>query len=412
MTNTTEARHLELFTELVRDLHNGGPPDGAAPDYYGAWCEHASELLRIYADAGAGGVGRVWRAWCANDPQLEGVYKPRRDYVLEDIRDILGATEWLWQSWLPRGYLSMLVAESGMGKSWYCLELARPILTGTPWPDGTPNDTRGCVLYADTEASQALTLERADTLGLPTDRIRIPSPGGDVLAPTRLDTDEGWHEMLYQIDTYKPELVIIDSLSGAHSGDENTSEIRSLLFELAELARNKNIALLVTHHLRKRSAVDVDEISTDRIRGNTAILQFARVIFAIDAPDILNRKAKRVYVVKSNLSEFPGKLGYVVTPEGIAYGEVPDAPDQQSKKERAQELLIEWLSDGPLSADEIKALGESAGLSYDTLKRAKKTLPIMSERQLKGWFWVLQAGQEGQEGQGMQDVQAGKPCPS
>jgi len=401
------ATYLELFGELVKALHNGGPPEGTLPSHYGDWREHAKVLLDIYEESGASGAAAAWRAWCADSKDLLEIYEPRKDYVLEDLRDILSATEWLWQGWLPRGYLTMLVAESGIGKSWFCLELARPILTGTGWPDQTPNETRGCVLYADTEASQALTLERADTLGLPTGKIRIPSPGGDILAPLKIDTQEGWSELEYQIDTYKPELVIVDSLSGSHGGDENSAEIRGLLFNLAELARNKQIALLVTHHLRKKSALDGAKIDLGRIRGNTAIAQFARLIFAIDSPDLLDNRQKRLYVVKSNLAEFPKDIGYMVTSEGIAYGDAPEPPSSETQGERATRLLIEWLSEGAVESAVVKHRAERAGISKRTLDRAKDELAIVHGRVGKTYFWAFEESQLRQLRQVRQDSQGG-----
>ena len=80
-------------------------------------------------------------------------------------------------------------------------------------------------------------------------------------------------------------LIVVDSLRGAHRGRENDSDLISLVGWLAAMARDTGKPVLLTHHLRKRSQGEGEEVTLDRIRGTSAILQPARVVWALDRPD-------------------------------------------------------------------------------------------------------------------------------
>ena len=45
--------------------------------------------------------------------------------------------DWLWEKRIPRGELTILDGDPGLGKSLITLDLAARITTGRPMPDGT-----------------------------------------------------------------------------------------------------------------------------------------------------------------------------------------------------------------------------------------------------------------------------------
>jgi len=60
------------------------------------------------------------------------------------------------------GYLTVLVGDQEVGKSYLALAVARTYLTGEPWPDGQPfTDRTGAILWAEAEAGQGMNQERA-----------------------------------------------------------------------------------------------------------------------------------------------------------------------------------------------------------------------------------------------------------
>jgi len=50
-----------------------------------------------------------------------------------DLGNILGPIEWAWEGWLPKGMLTILASESGIGKSALGLRVCASFLSGVDW---------------------------------------------------------------------------------------------------------------------------------------------------------------------------------------------------------------------------------------------------------------------------------------
>ena len=309
-----------------------------------------------------------------------------------DLAAIIPDVEWAWQPWLPKGLLTLLVGAPGSGKSALALSLAAAVIRGESWPDGRPGPGGGKVTWAETEAAQAVNLERAKAWGLPLDQVIIPGLG-DPLADLLLDQDEGWEAL--ERATHRPgmELVIVDSLRGAFRGDENSSDCVQLLTKLAALARNAQLPVLVTHHLRKKSMFDDEKIQLDRVRGSSVITQLARVVWAIDRPDPYLPDHVRLFMIKNNVARFPEPVGFEISAQGVIFGEAPEEPQQESQRDKAADLLLTLLREEPVLASEVYAEGEGAAIGKNTLKRAKKALGVVAVRKEGHWWWSLPARQ-------------------
>jgi hypothetical protein len=83
----------------------------------------------------------------------------------------------------------------------------------------------------------------------------------------RLDTQAGVQRLETVIDTYRPGLVIIDSLTRVHGADENDAGSMAAVFAVAkQLMRVYGTAILFTDHLRKKSLINDPE---EMLRGST-----------------------------------------------------------------------------------------------------------------------------------------------
>ena len=155
-----------------------------------------------------------------------------------DIVELIGPIEWDWQDWLPRGLLTILASESGIGKSALILRVAHTYIDGMPWPDGSAYKGKvGSVLWCESEAAQAINLQRAQAWGIPLDRLKTP------IFENALDDfklDDAFHKGALAFAAMQDDirLVIIDSLSGADSRVEKSTEDASNVKWLAELARD------------------------------------------------------------------------------------------------------------------------------------------------------------------------------
>ena len=310
------------------------------------------------------------------------------------LQSILPQTRWLWQPWLPIGYLTLLAGTPGVGKSALALRAAASLLTGDVWPDGTaPLGTDlGTVAWVDTEASQALLVERCEQWELPTGKILIPTPDGNPITDMRLDDPICWAALVNVINGDKPRLIVIDSLRGSYRGDENSSDLVELLTKLASLARDKEIAILILHHLRKANSFEsLAEVTLDRIRGTSAIPALCRVVWALDTPDTEHTKRVRLSVIKNNLALLPPPVGMEWHENRIRFSDPPMAPQTETQLDRATDILRAFLQGQPRRAVDVFAELNQAGISASTVKRAKKRMGLVVTKDKDGWRWSLPA---------------------
>jgi hypothetical protein len=306
-----------------------------------------------------------------------------------EMRRAVGPITWAWERWLPAGMLAMLAGDLGVGKSLLTLRVAACFLCAAPWPDDTPyTGEEGSILWLEAEAAQALNLERATAWGLPLDRILTPF--ADPLMDVQLDVPE--HQRAITAMAFRPDVrfVVVDSLRGAHRGDENSSDMIHVMGWLAELARDTGKPVLLLHHLRKRGFFDGTDggVTLDRLRGSSAIAQTTRVVWALDMPDP-NSEARRLSVIKNNLARFPQPLGFTISDIGVTFCAAPETPKKDTLQDRAADLLLALLAHQPMRATEIQREVEGAGLSWYAAQRAKDKLRIVAKKEADGWYWAL-----------------------
>lgn len=103
-------------------------------------------------------------------------------------------------------------------------------------------------------------------------------------------------------------------------------------------------------------------------------------------------KVHRVYQIKNNLAKLLEEPLYFEFDErGLTYFQLDElniaacVPTKQIDK--AKELILEALKDGPVSAKEMESKLKDAGISEATWKRAKKDLPVTSYKEGTEWYW-------------------------
>jgi putative DNA primase/helicase len=307
-----------------------------------------------------------------------------------DMDELIGPIEWALKPWLPKGFLTILAGQSGAGKSALVLRLAGCFTNGLPWPDGSPfNDEPGCVLWCEAEASQGLNLERAKKWGI--DINKIYTPLDDPLQDINLDDEKHKEAIRKRASLSEVRFIVTDSLRGSNRQDENSSNVVSVVQFLATLARDTNKSVILTHHLRKKSLMDGDTIDLDRLRGSSAIVSTAGVVWALDNPN--TGQDKRLRVIKSNIGKYPEAIGVRIDEEGIHFCDAPQSVSALSEKERAAQFLISKLENGPIEASEIIQESELQGINKRTLYIAKAELGIKSKKEnarFGRWYWYFE----------------------
>lgn len=188
--------------------------------------------------------------------------RPLLDFVLsldELVSLELPERENIVYPFLPAQSLSMVFAPRGLGKSWFCMELAVAVAEGRDFLAWSVSAARR-VLYIDGEMPQKTLVDRFRALSrsLPQTLDVLPSESlWTEDRPLNLNDATDQSRITALLDdmattSRKPDLIIIDNLSSMTAGgDENSnSELDSLLRFLVGL-RHKGFSIVLVHHTGK-----------------------------------------------------------------------------------------------------------------------------------------------------------------
>lgn len=361
----------------------------------GEYWNNASKLMTQISEAGEQG---------------SGAYNSYAELALT-----LPPVEWLWENWIPTGMLSLLGAWQGTGKSWLALDLARIVSQGDKWPDGTAVEQNGPCIYVEAEAVPRITVDRIRSMAIDAKHIYpfLPDHYGIMDLANR-----DWQDRLADmVDTLRPRLIIIDSLTNvSETGQNGVEDVRNLLMYLVRLADFGNCGLVAIHHLRKPSGgqLTLPGVSIHDFRGSGHITAMARTILGLSVVQAGKQFSlngpRRLELAKSNLGPYPDPLSVEIvdTPTGkqFVYGAAPSA--ETTLRSECGEWLQDLLADGPVKVKDILAAGEEAGYGRDTIYRARKSMADVivntagHRHRANCWAlssWVDNESQESQESQ-------------
>lgn len=322
---------------------------------------------------------------------------------------------WLWRPYIPKGKLTIIEGDGGIGKSWLLCAIASAVSRGGGLPDAEPFEA-GKVLLLSAEDGLADTL-----------RPRLDAVGADVTrvyAPTELLTLDpaGLFKLENIISEYAPLLVGIDPLfafTGSKVDIHRANEARSITAPLAAIAERHDCAIVAIRHLNK-----------SRGNGHAGNAGIGSVDFHAAARSVLlvgkdpDDEAKRALCqTKSNLSAHGEPQGYTVENGQFRWTGTSNLTaarilsfttdaDERNIQAEAIDFLRAALADGARPAKEITAEAAQVGLTIQNLRTARTRLNIRSVRKGgefggKGakYMWSLPDSQdvEGKEG-GVQDV--------
>jgi hypothetical protein len=140
------------------------------------------------------------------------------------------------------------------GKSFFALELAVAVASGTPgagrWPVATP----GPVLLLAAEDPVAVVVQRLAALAASRGRALAALPLALIAEPV-VRLPEGLARLAATVAHLRPQLLVLDPLIRLHRADENSApEMAAILDGLRTLARDTACAVLLVHHARKAPA--------------------------------------------------------------------------------------------------------------------------------------------------------------
>lgn len=340
---------------------------------------------------------------------------------------------WLWNPYIPRARVTVLVGDPGIGKSLLlahlagCVTAARPFPAPTPEDDtlnhpadawfGAPEDSETDVLVPRLRCAGA-NLERVHIIHRvgahlprshfgPDKRPDDPVTTESAVFPLTLPLHGGaLADVLRQNE--KTRLLVLDPLHNFIARPRNPRRFQlendsayvrdthdltaGVMASLNEIAR-AGLAIVAVAHLTKKS----DAQLLYRARGALSLISAARSVLYL-AADPQDPDRRILSQIKSVSGPPAPPLAFRIRPGPRLEFEPPGAlknrPDLFTLRGELYSALEEacaWITDalaaGPLPALEVVKRSRADGISPATLNRAKFILRVRSVKLGPDWHW-------------------------
>lgn len=337
------------------------------------------------------GMPRLWRA-----DDLKPAAQPR----------------WLAKNRLPRGAVSLLIGDEGIGKSLLWVLIVAAVTTGKPLPEfGIPARAPGRVIIAAiTEDDwQTIVLPRLIVAHADTTRIHVICTDDDGSGSPTFPRDL----FLITEANPKPDLVVVDAwLDTVPAGLQvrDTQQARQALHPWKDAATITDAAMLLLCHTNRIGTPN----ARDRYGATIALRQKARLTLFAQSDDDCNLVVgpeKANGAAATNATVFAIHKVTHFAPTEDHDGTVPLLACVGESTQTAREHLAEnyaaehdaaskhdaigWLATflaaGPRWATEVYTASLAAGFSKQKIWRVKTRLNVSTNRTTYNgpWFWAL-----------------------
>jgi hypothetical protein len=207
-------------------------------------------------------------------------------FTLRTARELIAlpeppASDMLLGPLVLRGARTIIVADTGHGKTTLALQLASAVLTGSE-ALGYTGAAIGPVLVVDLEQGirSIKRVLRDANLETRDDVLYLAVPDG-----LALDSDDQHRDELEAIvETHKPAVLILDPYYKAHRGDANEERAIVDLFRYIDGLRSEhNFALILPAHPRKdASSNGVRKLTLHDVSGSGAVVRGAELVIGLE----------------------------------------------------------------------------------------------------------------------------------
>jgi hypothetical protein len=330
---------------------------------------------------------------------------------------------WLWPGWLARGKFHLLAGVAGTGKTTLAISIAATISQGAEFPDGWQAPSGSTLIWSGEDDFADSILPRFIASG--GDRSKIHFVKGRYDEQGRLRQFDPAADMAQLVGgaqtIHDLALVVVDPVISAVSGDSHkNAETRRALQPLVDLAAQLGSAVVGITHLSKGTQ---GRDPVERVSGSLAFGALPRVVMMTAKRE----QCSRLVRAKSNIGPDDGGFEYDLErvligvnsfeAQKVIWGqplqgsardlmaevEATDVGESTSRQALAEEWLTATLHDGWVPQRQIEERSAQAGHSMPTVRRAKRSLGVVSKKfgGDVGWCWSLsEAVGERQDDQG------------
>lgn len=293
-------------------------------------------------------------------------------YSLDELFDLnLPGLDYVIPGMLPQGETILLVADPKSGKSLVAYDAAFAVATGEDTFLGE-KCKQGKVLIIQCDESPTTAKGRLIKRGF----RREDAPNVEFMDSFNITQ---LHLLEDKLDTFRPTLVIIDSLKRITVGSElseNSAEFADNIYRLKEIISRFNASGILIHHANK----SIDAVGVGRVRGNSSIAGATWGIWSLEhipEPDPNNPKRMRVNprsltrIFSILARDTEGQtLKIELNPESNHWeslGQDGVTPEQKQSEKSQQERIIELLQSYPPKGLEASEISQHSGIAKNSI---------------------------------------------
>jgi hypothetical protein len=271
-----------------------------------------------------------------------------------DLQEGIDRPPWLIEGLWAEQAVGILGGEPKCCKSFLALDMAVSVASGRCCLRRFPVRNSGPVLLFPAEDSHRVVRQRIEGICAAADTTFDALPLYVITAPRLLlDLPQDRLRLRETVAALRPVLLVLDPFIRLHRADENASkEVAPLLGFLRELQREFSLAVLLVHHVRKRSGKDRPG---QALRGSSDLHGWG------DSNLYLRRNSTHLMLsVEHRAAPSPDDIALELEDDGNALAlsilDSPPAckPQPAASPERVLQVMAETR--GPLTAQQLRKL--------------------------------------------------------
>ena len=332
-------------------------------------------------------------------PVLKSVKKD----LLTRVSDIpRKKVEWLWEPYLPRGFVTVLAGPKWGGKTWVTMSIVEALTRGGGFPGSDLTFAPiNCGYISSEDPEDCVLRPRLEDIGADLDRVYVHYGA--------MPMDQLIVALRHQIVKFDLEFIAIDPLLSflpTNKRSISSEDMRAVLDPVGELAKEFECVIMLPTHLAKQPYAE----ALDRISGSAQIAAQSRSILFVDKDPERQDPHRRVLVhAGSNLGETGDSWAYTIeggqfewepTPVNLDATQLFGNPSSSSSSMPktgatavALEIITDLCSDDYYPTADVFAAGKERGISIRTLQKVAEKL-VQKRREGVGTktqkvFWML-----------------------
>jgi hypothetical protein len=322
---------------------------------------------------------------------MEGIMKPQIvSFPLSsfEAREI----EWLWNSRIPFGCVTLLEGDGGVGKSSVIASIGSAVSVGKALPDDVAKNPMGVLLLAAEDDPSVVLRPRFEMNGADLDLVRCHDQA-------MLLNQEGLDFLRREIVKHRIALVVIDpivSFLGQGIDASKATDVRSIMGPLHELAKEFGCAVVVVRHWNKSSQASASQRGSGSVDFRNAARSVLQVIKANNLRYVTLEKSNYGVDGKTLTFSLDNKIvnwtgASDMSADDILRESHMTSGDGASELDEAVAFLCEELKNGPVQSKSLEDHAKGVGISNATLRRARKKLGVhpFKEQGRKEWMCEL-----------------------